>query len=108
MQHLDSFSSTCLTITDDGSLVSVDELEGVYLHWCAETGETALDTPTLLGSLAGLGAEPVRQDGVDYLEGLVLSGDVVADFILSQDFSGVWGVPTRWDAGALAEIATAS
>ncbi|KNC13476.1 hypothetical protein AC792_15830 [Arthrobacter sp. RIT-PI-e] len=108
MQHLDSFSSTCLTLTDDGSLVPVDELEGLYLYWCSGTGETPVGTPALLESLAGLGAEPVQQDGVDYVEGLVLTGDVVADFILEHDFVGAWGVPTRWDVDALPAIATAS
>lgn len=96
-QHITDFSRICLTVTDDGSLVSIDELEGLYLHWCSVTDRTPLDTATVLDALRGQGVERLSQDGVDYLVGLVLTGSTVADFILLQDFAGVWGVPTRWD-----------
>jgi len=107
-QHIAHFSQDCLTITDDGSLVSVEELESLYLYWCEHTDQAPLDTSSVLEALAALGLVEAQQDGVDYVEGLVLTGSIVADFILSDDFAGVWGVPTRWDVAALPDVATAS
>jgi hypothetical protein len=96
-QHIDNFLQDCITVTDDGSLVSLDELEGLYVYWCSLRGQDALATDALLEILSAARMEPSHQDGVDYVEGLVLTGHVVADFILAHDFSGNWGTPAAWE-----------
>jgi hypothetical protein len=124
-QHTEEFIQECITVTADGSLVSVDEAEGLYLHWrslrtaSADTtditdsadgldGAASDDDGPLLRALRGHGVERVDHDGVEYLEGLVLTGPVVADFFLSCDFAGAWGRPDAWELALIRDLASAS
>ncbi len=132
-QHPEEFIQDCITVTADGSLVSADEIEGLYLHWCSlratptstashddsdgsdgfddldASGDSAAeDGSPLLDVLRTHGVVTVLNDGVEYLEGLVLTGPVVADFILSCDFAGAWGRPESQDLALLQDVASAS
>ncbi|OUM39974.1 hypothetical protein [Arthrobacter sedimenti] len=135
-QHIDDFLHDCTTVTADGSLVSVDEVEGLYLYWCSlraadSTGnrgedsteestedlvedsledftEESAETAAVLDAVYARGVEPIQRDGVDYVEGLVLTGPVMADFIVACDFAGVWGHPELCDLAAVREVVTAS
>ncbi|MHA7285313.1 hypothetical protein ACX80I_03470 [Arthrobacter sp. MDT3-44] len=119
-QHIDDFLHDCITVTADGSLVSIDEVEGLYLYWsslrAADSTEGSSgvstddspDTAAVLEALYARGVEPIQRDGVDYVEGLILTGPVMADFIVACDFSGVWGQPELWDLAAVREVVTAS
>ncbi|MUK01706.1 hypothetical protein GM708_07025 [Vibrio cholerae] len=106
-QHIDAFLNTCLTVTADGSLVSLDEFEGLYVYWCSTHDEDALETSEVLGLLASEGVESTQRNGVDYVEGLLLTGPVAVEFILSCDFSGAWGQPDSMELADLREVATA-
>jgi hypothetical protein len=107
-QHIDDFLLACTTVTADGSLASVDEVEGLYGYWCSLTSSDALETGVVLEALHARGVEPAQRDGVDYVEGLVLTGPVMTDFILAVDFAGAWGHPDTRDSAVLREVATAS
>ncbi len=107
-QHTEDFLRECITVTDDGSLATVDEVEGLYLYWCSLRTGAGTDTGSLLETLVAHGVEPVQQDGVDYLEGVILAGPVVADFISSCDFAGAWGHPDPRISELLRDVATAS
>lgn len=107
-QHIEHFLNTTTIITADGSLVPVEELESLYIYWCSQTGSASTETSDILAVLAEHGVDPVTQDGVPYVEGLVLSGSVVADFILSCDFAGAWGAPFAPEFASVREVATAS
>jgi hypothetical protein len=119
-QHTDDFLHDCTTVTADGSLVSVDEVEGLYLYWRSlraadssgdrvdDSTDDSVETAAVLDALYARGVEPIQRNGVDYVEGLVLTGPVVADFIVACDFPGVWGQPELWDLAAVQEVVTAS
>lgn len=122
-QHIRNFIQDCITVTADGSLASTDEIEGLYLHWSArgaagtsaaedEAGHEAdeaeeSDESHVLAALRGYGMQTVRRDGVEYLEGLVLTGPIVADFILSCDFAGAWGRPDPLEPELIEDVASA-
>lgn len=106
-QHIEDFLQDCTTITGDGSQATLDEVEGLYVYWCSRRAEEALDTDVLLGSLQSRGVEPVQRDGVDHVEGLVLTGPVMAEFILSCDFAGAWG-RLELDPVAVRDVASVS
>ncbi len=122
-QHIEEFIRQCITVTADGSLVSADEVEGLYQHWLSlrtapapltsitttdlEDLEADDDSP-LLDALRSGGVGTVQNDGVEYLEGLVLTGPVVADFILSCDFAGVWGQPDPRELALIRDVASVS
>ncbi|WP_104179219.1 hypothetical protein [Arthrobacter sp. B0490] len=123
-QHLRNFIQECITVTADGSLAATDEVEGLYQHWSSlraadtsDTSDTSDDAAEyeaegsagspVLAALRGYGVETVRRDGVEYLEGLVLTGPVVADFILSCDFAGAWGRPDPLEPDLLEDVASA-
>ncbi|MHA7209017.1 hypothetical protein [Arthrobacter sp. MDT1-65] len=118
-QHVRTFIQECITVTADGSLASIDEVEGLYLHWSsrrtADTSDAAADgyeaevsgESPVLAALRGYGLETVRRDGVEYLEGLVLTGPVMADFILSCDFAGAWGRPDPLEPDLIEDVAAA-
>lgn len=108
IQHIQEFLQHCTTVTADGSLASLDELEGLYVYWCSLTGTEALETDAVLDGLRLLGLEGTQRNGVDYVEGLLLTGPVMADFILACEFTGVWGQPDLVDLAAVREVATAS
>lgn len=121
--HIEEFIRQCITVTADGSLVSADEVEGLYQHWLSlrtapapltsitstdlEDLEADDDSP-LLDALRSGGVGTVQNDGVEYLEGLVLTGPVVADFILSCDFAGVWGQPDPRELALIRDVASVS
>ncbi len=125
-QHIEEFIRQCITVTADGSLVSADEVEGLYLHWLslhaapstltsitsgdpeATEDPRADDGSPLLDALRSGGVGTVQNDGVEYLEGLVLTGPVVADFILSCDFAGVWGQPDPRELALIRDVASVS
>lgn len=107
-QHIQNFLRECTAITADGSLTTLDELEGVYIHWCSLRGEDVSETPLVDLLVLADGVESVTHDGADHIEGLVLTGPVVADFILTCDFIGAWGHAEQLDPGALAQVASAS
>ncbi|MFC3299995.1 hypothetical protein FJV46_03805 [Arthrobacter agilis] len=107
-QHIPTFLQDCTTVTADGSLVSFDELEGLYLYWCSTRSEAPLDVEVLAEALASRGVDRTLRHGVEYAEGLVLTGSVMAEFILTCDFSGVWGQPDPWDLAPAQDVATAS
>jgi hypothetical protein len=127
-QHIDDFLHDCTTVTADGSLVSVDEVEGLYLYWRSlraagstpdrvensaddstdDSAEDSTETAAVLDALYARGVEPIQRNGVDYVEGLVLTGPVMAEFIVACDFAGVWGQPELWDLAAVREVVTAS
>lgn len=108
-QHIPTFLQDCTAVTADGSLVSADELEGLYLYWCSTRTDTPLTTEDLITALvAQEGVERLRHNGVDCLEGLVLTGAVMAEFILTCDFTGAWGQPDLWDLAAARDVATVS
>ncbi|MDN4610856.1 hypothetical protein [Arthrobacter burdickii] len=123
-QHTDDFLHDCTTVTADGSLVSVDEVEGLYLYWRSlraadssgdrvddstrDSTDDSVETAAVLDALYARGVEPIQRNGVDYVEGLVLTGPVVADFIVVCDFAGVWGQPELWELAAVQEVVTAS
>lgn len=103
MAHLDRFLRATATVTTDGALVSLDELEGVYVYWCSRTGQDPSATEDLVDALEQQGVGPVTRDGVEYVEGIVLTGVLVTDFILACEFTGTWGVPSpHGPAAALA------
>ncbi|WP_146065602.1 hypothetical protein [Arthrobacter pityocampae] len=106
-QHIDEFLGATTTVTLDGALVSVDELESLYVYWCSRNHHDPSATEDVLAALGQQGVEPLARDGVDYVEGLVLTGGLVRDFILACEFSGVWGVPSTLEP-ATAREATAS
>ncbi|BBE23522.1 hypothetical protein MN0502_24050 [Arthrobacter sp. MN05-02] len=66
------------------------------------------DTSAVLDALRSRGVEPAQRDGVDYLEGLVLTGPVMTDFILCCDFAGAWGHPDVRDLTTAGDVAAAS
>jgi hypothetical protein len=107
-QHTADFLQECITVTADGSLATLDEVEGLYQYWCSLHTGAGTDTGPLLETLAAHGVGPVHQDGVDYLEGVILAGPVVADFIMSCDFAGAWGRPDPRVSELLREVVTAS
>ncbi|MHA7279091.1 hypothetical protein ACX80H_04985 [Arthrobacter sp. MDT2-2] len=127
-QHIDDFLHDCTTVTADGSLVSVDEVEGLYLYWRSlraadstpdrvedstddsadDSAEDSTETAAVLDALYARGVEPIQRNGVDYVEGLVLTGPVMAEFIVACDFVGAWGQPELWDLAAVREVVTAS
>lgn len=124
-QHIEEFIRQCITVTADGSLVSADEVEGLYQHWLSlRTAPAPLTSPSedledledpeaddgspLLEALRSGGVGTVQNDGVEYLEGLVLTGPVVADFILSCDFAGVWGQPDPLELALIRDVASVS
>lgn len=92
-QHLQDFLQDCTTATADGSLTSLDEIEGLYVYWCSLRKEDALPTEAVLDELRLRGLETVQRSGAEYVEGLLLTGPVMTGFILSCDFSGTWGRP---------------
>ncbi len=106
-QHIDAFLNTCLTVTADGSLVSLDEFEGLYVYWCSHQDDDVLETAEVLDLLTPAGVELTQRNGVDYVEGLLLTGPVAAEFILSCEFSGAWGQPDSLELAELREVATA-
>lgn len=107
-QHIATFLQDCTTVTADGSLVSVDELEGLYLYWCSTRAHTPLETGDLVAALAEQGVEAAQRHGVDCVEGLVLTGGVMTEFILACDFTGAWGRPDLWELAPAQVAATAS
>lgn len=108
-QHIAPFLQDCITVTADGSLVSLDELEGLYLYWCSTRADAPLETEDLVTVLlTQQGVERTQRDGVDCVEGLVLTGGVMAEFILTGDFTGAWGRPDLWDLATARQVATAS
>ncbi|MHA7241223.1 hypothetical protein [Arthrobacter sp. TMS1-12-1] len=107
-QHITGFLQTTTTVTADGALVSLDELESLYVYWCCLRGEDPSATEDVLAALGQQGVEPVTRDGVEYVEGLVLTGSLVTDFILSCDFTGTWGVPSAQELAAAREAVTVS
>jgi hypothetical protein len=107
-QHVDTFLQDCTTVTMDGSLASLAELEGLYLYWCSLRSEAPLDTAELVDALVSAGMEQTRRDGVDYVEGVVLTGELMAGFILTCDFAGAWGQPDIWEFAPVRHVATAS
>ncbi|MFJ6001337.1 hypothetical protein [Arthrobacter sp. NPDC092385] len=106
-QHIENFLQDCTTVTGDGSHATLDEVEGLYVYWCSLRADDALDTDVLLEALQSRGVEPVQRDGVDYVEGLVLTGPIMAGFILSCDFAGAWGRP-ELDSVAVRDVASVS
>lgn len=106
-QNIDQFLQDCSTFTADGSLTSFDELEGLYLYWCSLRDEEARPTEVVLDILRTRGVETATYDDVDYVEGLLLTGPVMAGFILSCDFAGAWGQPDLLNLPVRA-VATAS
>ncbi len=106
-QNIDQFLQDCSTFPADGSLTSLDELEGLYVYWCSLRDEEARTTEAVLDVLGTRGVEAATYDGVDYVEGLILTGPVKADFILSCDFAGFWGQPNLLNL-AVRSVATAS
>lgn len=116
-QHIEEFLQECTTVTADGTLASLDEVEGLYLYWSSlravaasdgTDGADPTDTSAVLDALRSRGVEPARRDGVDYLEGLVLTGPVMTDFILSCDFTGAWGHPDVRELAPAGDVAAAS
>ncbi|MHA7281512.1 hypothetical protein [Arthrobacter sp. TMS2-4] len=107
-QHIDHFLQATSTVTLDGALVSLDELEGLYVYWCSLNHQDPSATLDVLAALERQGVERVTRDGVDYVEGLVLTGGLVTDFILSCDFAGTWGVPSAHELATAYEAAAAS
>ncbi|AUZ87664.1 hypothetical protein CVO76_08505 [Arthrobacter agilis] len=116
-QHIEEFLQECTTVTADGTLASLDEVEGLYLYWSSlravatsdGTDEAdPTDTSAVLDALRSRGVEPAQRDGVDYLEGLVLTGPVMTDFILSCDFTGAWGHPDVRELEPAGDVAAAS
>lgn len=108
MQHIQDFLQQCTTVTADGSLVSLDELEGLYVYWCSLGGKDVRETEAVLDELRLHGLETAQRHGVDYVEGLVLAGPVMADFILACHFTGAWGQPDLMDLAPVREVVTAS
>lgn len=107
-QHIDGFLDATTTVTLDGALVSVEELESLYVYWCSRNHHDPSATEDVLAALGQQGVEPVTRDGVDYVEGLVLIGGLVRDFILACEFSGTWGVPSAHEPATAREAAAAS
>ncbi|MBG6223874.1 hypothetical protein IWX63_000422 [Arthrobacter sp. CAN_A2] len=107
-QHIEHFLQATTTITTDGALVSVDELESLYVYWCSRNSEDPSATEQVVAALERHGVEPATRDGVDYVEGLVLTGSLVTDFILSCEFTGIWGVPAAYEPATALDAATAS
>ncbi len=108
MAHLDRFLRATTTVTTDGALVSLDELEGLYMYWCSRTGQDPSATEDLVDALEQQGVEPVTHDGVDYVEGLVLTGVLVTGFIVECKFTGSWGVPSAHEPATALDAGTAS
>jgi hypothetical protein len=106
-QHIPTFFLECTTITADGSLSTLDELEGLYVYWCSLRGEEPLDTGYVLEALARHDVAPVTHDGVEYLEGLILTGPVMAEFIMSCEFTGAWGHTGPMELGAFQQVVSA-
>jgi hypothetical protein len=106
-QHLPAFFLECTTITADGSLSTLDELEGLYVYWCSLRGHEPVDTELVLEALAPHEVTPATHDGVEYLEGLVLTGPVMADFIMNCEFTGAWGHTDPMELGAFQQVASA-
>ena len=102
--HLDRFLRATTTVTTDGALVSLDELEGLYVYWCSLRGFEPVDTELVLEALAPHDVAPVVHDGVECLEGLVLTGPVMAGFIMSCEFTGAWGHTDPLELGALEQV----
>ena len=102
-QHLSTFLLDCTTATSDGSLTTLDEFEGLYVYWCSLHDEEPLETQLVLAALEQDDIASVTRDGIDYVEGLLLTGPVLREFIVSCEFTGAWGsadlleleVPTR-------------
>lgn len=92
-QHLQGFLQDCTIITADASLAPLDEIEGLYVYWCSLRTEDALPTGAVLDGLRLRGLETTRRSGAEYVEGLLLTGPVMKDFIVSCDFAGTWGRP---------------
>lgn len=107
-QHIDEFLEATTTVTLDGALVSVDELESLYVYWCSRNHHDPSATEDVLAALGQQGVEPVTRDSVDYVEGLVLTGGLVRDFILACEFSGAWGVPSMHEPATAREATAAS
>lgn len=107
-QHIEHFLRTTTTVTTDGSLVSIDELEGLYVYWCSLNDQEPSATSYVVAVLQSQGVYPTSHEGTDYLEGLVLTGSLVADFIVSCEFSGAWGLPFAHELAPEREVATAS
>ncbi len=107
-QHIEHFLRATTTVTVDGSLVSIDELEGLYVYWCSLNDQEAAETSDVVAVLRSQGVETTSHEGMDYVEGLVLTGSLVTDFILSCEFSGAWGIPFVHELASAPEVATAS
>lgn len=106
-QHIHDFLHACTTVTADGSLASLDEFEGLYVYWCSLREEEAVETAAVVDMLRPDGVETTQRDGVEYLEGLLLTGPVMAEFIVSCEFSGAWGRPDLVDRAVVREVVTA-
>ncbi|WP_052273806.1 hypothetical protein [Arthrobacter sp. L77] len=106
-QHLEHFLRATTTVTTDGALVSLDELEGLYVYWCSLNGQDPAATEDVVSALEQQGVEPVTRDGVDYVEGLVLTGGLVIDFILACEFTGAWGDPSAYGPATALDTGTA-
>lgn len=90
-QHLSTFLLDCTTATSDGSLTTLDEFEGLYVYWCSLHDEEPLETQLVLAALEQDDVASVTCDGIDYVEGLLLTGPVLREFIVSCEFAGAWG-----------------
>ena len=106
-QHISTFLLECITVTADGSLSTLDELEGLYVYWCSLRGTEPLDTEIVLEALVPHGVSQVTDDGVECLEGLVLTGPVMAEFILGCEFTGAWGHTDPVELEALQQVVSA-
>lgn len=106
-QHIPAFLLECTTVTADGSLSTLDELEGLYVYWCSLRGHEPLDTGLVLEVLAPHAVTPTTHDGVKCLEGLVLTGPVMADFIMNCEFAGAWGFNDAMELGTVQQVAWA-
>ncbi|WP_434993206.1 hypothetical protein [Arthrobacter sp. Ld5] len=107
-QHIDRFLQATTTVTLDAALVSLDELEGLYVYWCSLNDQEPSATQDVLTALEQQGVEPLTRDGVEYVEGLVLTGGVVTEFIVSCEFAGTWGAPSVEELVTARDAAAAS
>lgn len=80
---LDEFLSACVQASPEGPGLSMDELYGLYVSWCALSGRHAAQDRTFRKVLASAGIEPNHRTG--RCAGLSMTGPAAFDYLVHRE-----------------------
>lgn len=80
---LQEFVNDCIVRNQDADGLTLEELYGLYLSWCALRGSTPAPARTFRAGLRGANIQPEHRGGL--CRGLAMTGPAACDYIVHRE-----------------------